>query len=65
MFKYACLLYKVDSNLKESSRYFKMAANKGHVRVMLNYWCMLFKCEGIKENKIDASRHLKMDADAL
>ena len=66
MFKKAEILVKEDKNnenKKESSRYFKICADRGHVCAMFNYAAMLYKGDGIEENKKEASHYYKLAAD--
>ena len=53
----------IDTNKEEACRYFKMAADKGHLSAMNSYAFMLFNGLGIEQNQQEACRYFKMASD--
>ena len=53
----------VPADVKEASRYCKLAADKGHVDAMFNYGKMLKNGRGVAVNEEEACRYYKMAAD--
>lgn len=56
-------LFDLAVNKPEAARYFKMAADKGHIKAMHNYAIGLYFDDGTAINKPEAIRYFKMAAD--
>lgn len=66
MFNYAMMLEKgnrTEVDLKEASKYYKMATDNGHLDSMYNYAQMLFNGNGISIDKKEAAKYYKCAAE--
>ena len=50
----------IESNKEEAAKYYKMAADKGHIESMFSYASMLNEGDGIDENKTEAAKYYKL-----